>query len=478
MALLSECMQSCARKVLDTADIVRDGDVIANYRRMLSSELPLFRRFRRLEGTDSRCTRMHRWMILLACLLYSFSATAQKDNGLAITHITVIDCTGAAAKPNSTVVVTGGLISAVGSSETFKIPVDARVVDASGKFLIPGLWDMHGHLTDATEDAFPPLIMNGVTGVRDMGGDLAQIERWRSEIENGTRVGPHIMRAGPFVDGPKEGVTNRLTVRTPDEARQAVHRLKAEGVDFIKVHNGLPPAAFFALVDEARKERIPVAVHLPKGVSSAEASEAGAASLEHVETMTESALWRKGATAKTVEQAVDEILGPSGQKLFQIFVKNGTWYVPTLVAYERGFVLWSNDPESLKPRLDIHEKNIEIVRMMHKAGVQIMAGSDFSDWALVPGVDLHNELALLVEAGFTPLEALQTATLNPAKFLGKTDTFGTIQVGRKADLVMLDENPLEDISHSRKIHAVVLGGKFYPIASIRAQALQDAAKGR
>jgi imidazolonepropionase-like amidohydrolase len=373
-------------------------------------------------------------------------------------------------------VVAQGHITAVGLSDAIKLPAGTRVVDAPGKFLIPGLWDMHGHLTDAGEDAFPLLIMNGVTGVRDMGGDLAHLDRWRSEIDIGLRVGPHIIRAGPFVDGPKEGVTNRLTVRTPEEARRAVHDLKAKGVDFIKVHNALPPESFFALMDEAHKEHIPVAVHLPKNVSSAEASDAGVASLEHVETMTESALWRKGATAKTVEQAVDEILGPVGQALFQRFVKNGTWYVPTLVAYERGFVLWSNDPEDLKPRLEIHQKNIEVVRMMHKAGVRIMAGSDFSDWALVPGVDLHNELALLVEAGFTPMEALQTATLNPAKFLGKTDTYGTIQVGRAADLVLLDMNPLEDISHTRKIHAVVLGGKFYPLADMRAQFLQDAAK--
>ncbi|MGA7217106.1 MAG: amidohydrolase family protein [Candidatus Sulfotelmatobacter sp.] len=416
---------------------------------------------------------MRRWLLFF-CLLCP--AAAQKENSLAITHATVIDCTGAAAKPNSTVVVTGGLISAVGSSEAVTIPSGAQVVDAKGKFLIPGLWDMHGHLTDATADAFPLLIMNGVTGVRDMGGDLDQIDRWRSEIENGTRVGPHIIRAGPFVDGPKQGVTNRLTVRTPEEARQAVHTLKAKGVDFIKVHNALPRDAFFALTDEARKEHMPVAVHLPQGVSSAEASDAGVASLEHIETINESALWRKGATAKTVEQAIDENLGPAGQELFQRFVKNGTWYVPTLVAYERGFVLWSNDPESLIPRMNVQAKQIELVRMMHKAGVQIMAGTDFSDWALVPGVDLHNELALLVEAGFSPLEALQAATLKPAKFLGKTDTFGTIQVGRAADLVLLDMNPLEDISHTRKIHAVVLGGKLFPIASIRAQALQDAAK--
>jgi imidazolonepropionase-like amidohydrolase len=412
-------------------------------------------------------------LLLLCCALTAF---AQKPNPIAITRVTVIDCTGAPAQPNSTVVVSQGRIVAVGPSDTIKIPTGTRVVDAAGKFLIPGLWDMHGHLTDATEDAFPLLVMNGVTGVRDMGGDLVQLDRWRSEIDTGLRVGPHIVRAGPFVDGPKEGVTNRLTVRTPEEARRAVHDLKAKGVDFIKVHNALAPENFFALMDEAKKEHISVAVHLPKDVSSAEASDAGVASLEHVETLYENALWRKGATAKTVEQGVDEILGSTGQELFQRFVKNGTWYVPTLVAYERGFVLWSNDPESLQPRLKIHEKNIEVIRKMHKAGVQIMAGTDFSDWAIVPGIDLHNELALLVEAGFTPMEALQAATLNPATFLGKTDSYGTIQAGRAADLVLLDMNPLEDISHTRKIRAVVLGGKFYPLTSMKTQFLQEAAK--
>ncbi len=399
-----------------------------------------------------------------------------KTDRLAIANVTIIDCTGTAARPDSTVVIMGGRILSVGPSKSVDIAAGTRVIDAKGKFLIPGLWDMHGHLTDATEDAFPLLIMNGVTGVRDMGGDLDQVARWRSEIDQGLRVGPHIIFPGPFVDGPKEGAAHRLTVRTPEEARRAVRQLKSRGVDFIKVHNGLVREAFFALMEEARTERIPVAVHLPKGLSSAEASDAGVASLEHVETVNESALWRKGAIAKTVEQALDENLGPAGQQLFQRFAKNGTWYVPTLVAYERGFVLWSDDPGALGPRMNVHRKQIELIAMMRKAGVRIMAGSDFSDWALVPGVDLHNELALLVEAGFTPLEALQAATLSPAKFLGRTETFGTIQAGRTADLVLLDANPLEDISHTRKISAVVLGGRFFPLASIRARALQDAAK--
>ena len=157
----------------------------------------------------------------------------------------------------------------------------------------------------------------------------------------------------------------------------------------------------------------------------------------------ESALHQKDATAKTIGQAFDENLGPAGQQLFERFVRNGTWFVPTLVAYQRGFALWSNKPGAVPARLEIMRKLMLQTAMMHKTGVQMMAGTDFSDWATVPGADLHNELALLVECGFTPLEALQAATLNPAKFLGKTDVYGTLQVGRAADVVVLDADPLE-----------------------------------
>lgn len=395
---------------------------------------------------------------------------------LAIVRVTVIDCSGAPASPDSTVLITGDSIAAVGPSSAVEIPAGSRVVDAQGKFLIPGLWDMHGHLTDATEDAFPLLLLNGVTGVRDLGGDLATIDRWRSEIGNGTRAGPRIVRAGPFVDGPKKGVANRLTVTTADQARRAVHELNASGVDFVKVHNALPREAFFALMEEAGAEHLPVAVHLPSGVSSAEASDAGAASLEHIETINESAMWQPGASATTVFEAVESNLGQAGRHLFERLARNGTWYVPTLVAYERGFMLWSEDPEALQPRLDVHQKHIQLVRMMHSAGVQIMAGSDFSDWGMVPGVDLHNELALLVQAGFTPLEALQAATVNPARFLGLSHRLGTIQAGRAADLVLLDANPLENISHSRKISAVMFNGSLYPLSLTRARALLEARK--
>ena len=382
-----------------------------------------------------------------------------------------------------TIVITEGRIAALGKTGAVPLPKEARILDATGKFLIPGLWDMHGHLTYTTENALALLIENGITGVRDMGGDLERIDHWRKEIASGRRLGPHIVRAGPFVDGPKPGLKDRLTVTNATEARRAVDTLQGRGVDFIKVHNGLSRESFFAVAEQARKKGIPLAVHLPsglwtrpgiEGVGLAEASDAGAKSFDHIEILLESALYRKGATAKTLEEAIAENSGAAGDALFARLVRNGTWYVPTLVAYFRGFVLWSGNPKETEGSREIHFKHLQLVKAMHRSGVEIMAGSDFSDWALVPGVDLHNELALLVEAGFTPMEALQSATLKPAKFLGKLDSQGTIETGKLADLVLLDANPLEDISHTRKINSVVIGGRLVPVSELRDRFLDPA----
>ena len=391
---------------------------------------------------------------------------------LVIRNVTVIDCTGSRPQPEMTVVIQRGRITELGKAAQVKLPQHAEIIDGRGKFLIPGLWDMHGHLTDAGEGALAQLIENGVTGVRDMGGDLELVKRWRREIEEGKRIGPHIVAAGPLLDGPTEAKWH-VVAHNEAEARAVVRDIKQRGADFLKIHNNLSRPAFFAAVDEAKKLGMPVAVHLPRALSIAEASDAGANSLEHVEMLVQSALTQQDSATKKssdrqrLDAAFDALSGEKAAPLWATLAKNHTWFVPTIVAYERGFVLWSNKPEAMLLRRPIHWKQIDLVGAMHKAGVKVLAGSDFSDWALVPGVDLHNELALLVEAGFSPMEALQAATTLPAEFLGKTAEFGTVEVGKVADLVLLDADPLESISHTRKIRAVILGGKYLDLAKMR-----------
>lgn len=416
--------------------------------------------------------------------------TEPASRRLAITHVTVIDATGRAARPDMTVVIASERITQIGRSAEVRLPRGAQVVNGAGKFLIPGLWDMHMHLSLTTESTLPAFIANGVTGVRDMGGDLSQIDGWRKSIAAGLLIGPRIVRAGPLVDGPKKTAMFRLTVNNPTEARQAVVSLKQQGVDFIKVHNRVPRDAYFALADECRKQGITFVGHIPRGISAEEASEAGQRSIEHTETLIEAAVFQQGSTAKTPEQALDTYTAERRKTLFAMFVKNGTWYCPTLIEY-RNFS-FETDPSVLddprqrylasatKDYIDkffpIQPRNtpveqyagrramflklLGLVGEMQRAGVGILAGTDPPARGVFPGFSLHDELALLVQAGLTPMEALQAATRNPAKFLGKLDSLGTIEKGKIADLVLLEASPLEDIHNTRRIAAVVFGGRL------------------
>jgi len=408
-------------------------------------------------------------LLLSLLLMAATPAPASPARLLAITGVTVIDPDSTPPRPGMTVVISGTRITAVGSTGKVSVPRGARILDGTGKFLIPGLWDMHVHLTDATEAAFPLLVENGIAGVRDLGGDLTRLDRWRGEIARGTRLGPLILRAGPFVDGPKEVTENRLAITEPAAARRAVDSLAARGVDCIKVHNALPRDAFFAVLNEARKRKLPVAVHLPQGVTVSEASDSGAASLEHIEMMIESAVNTPGANFTRWDDALAVSQGASGAKIFATFVKNGTWYDPTLSAYYRGFVVWEDDPRKVAKRRISLNKLIDLTGDMHHAGVQLLTGSDLGEASrgIRPGVDLHQELAMLVEAGLHPWEALRCATLNPARFLHMEDSLGTIAPGKRADLLLLGASPLVNINNSRTIEAVILGGRLVDLAAIR-----------
>ncbi len=456
---------------------------------------------------------------------------------IAIAHATIIDATGAPPQPNSTILVDGDKISAIGPDSSLEIPSGARTIDATGKFLIPGLADMHIHLMGAGEPSgsrefiLPLLIANGITTIRDMGGDVAQLKKLKKEIESGDQPGPQIFFTGPYLDGNPPYFQPSIVVVTPAEAYAAVRKLKSAGVDFIKVQSRLKPAAYFAIAEAAHKENIRFVGHVPDSISAAQASDAGQASIEHLTgillacSSREAELRqqqlnpppRKETPRQTSlrqrawQQAVlDTYSYEKAQQLYAKLLANHTWQVPTLpllieLAYLTPATDRANDPslkyipqnlqkiwkqgrvESLanktsgdfQLRAKLVEASLKAVRDMHAVGIPMMAGTDSTAPNLVPGFALHDSIADFVQAGLTPLEALQAATSKPAEFLNRSSTQGTISPGQRADLVLLDGNPLENIHNTQKIHAVILKGKFLDRAALDAllnKATQFAAK--
>ncbi len=406
------------------------------------------------------------------------------------------------------------------SRETLAPQVAPQIIDARGKFLIPGLWDMHMHL-GLPEAFFPFLVAHGITGVREMFSGIPPqvIQQWRARTDV-----PRIVASG-FLDGPlmqQPAPPGAFAVATPDQARYAVRVLKLSGYDFLKVYNSLPREAYFAIAQEARAVGIPFAGHVPEAVSPGEASEAGQRSQEHLINILlacstdEVALRAERLRVMTSDQISAEerlrLLGfpklegladtydeAKAAVLFQTFVRNGTWQTPTLAllhgfAFGDEFVadpLVQKMPESWRktahPRDKFYMKDLtpeefdaltasiralldrykKLVGDMHRAGVQFLAGTDTSlNNPVIPGKGLHQELALLVESGLTPREALETATVNPARYFGTLNQMGTIEAGKAADLVLLDANPLVNIHNTEKIRGVVMRGRYFSRAEL------------
>ena len=367
---------------------------------------------------------------------------------MVITGVTVIDATGSPPQTDRTVIIAGDHIEAiVNASARTAIPKTARIVSGTGRFLIPGLWDMHVHLT---ERDLPALVAYGVTGVRDMGNVLSDVDGWRARIDAGVLVGPQISRVGPILNGKSFGPA-QVAITNAVEARVAVRLLKQAGVNAIKIHSALPRDAYFALADEAKKQSIPFVGHVPPWITIEEASDAGQASIEHIEM-----LYDRNPPVKA-EIAPD---------VFARLVKNNTAYTPTLVAF-RGSVdsanidsiLLSKYPAIPSIRKRMFGEFLELVGMMSREGVDLMTGTDLGVKWISPGRSLHDELALLVDAGLTPMQALQAATRNPAHFLGVNA--GTVEPGKFANLILLDSNPLQDIRNTTRIQGVILNGKYF-----------------
>ena len=431
--------------------------------------------------------------------------TSSAAEPLIFVHAKLVDVIGGSTRPDVSVTVEGERITQIGNSAEIRPPTNATIVDTQGGWLIPGLWDMHAHPMEE-EDYLPLFIANGVTGVRVMWG-LPVHHAWRKRITNGGMVGPRMWIGSAIVDGPRPIWPGSTAVSNVFQARQVVASAKKEGADFIKVYSLLPRDAYLAIADEARSQSIAFVGHVPLSVSAQEASEAGQRSMEHLFgilpacSTLQPQLYQSAQQVLTNTDAIGffrflmresklaaESFSPAkAGELSAILAHNSSWQCPTLITTHNIFYLrdasvtndarlryvpqrtraeWNgakdlfNPPDT--PVADtIFRRQLEIVGAMERAGVGLLAGSDCGSPFTFPGFSLHDELRFLVQAGLTPLQALQTATILPARFLGRESEMGTISRGKVADLVLLDGNPLEDINNTKRIRAVVAAGRLF-----------------
>jgi len=450
-------------------------------------------------------------MRLLAAFLIAAAAFCQPSPPIAITHVTVINPGTSSVEANRTVVIAADRVISVADAAKSDPPKNARLIDGSGQYLIPGLWDMHVHTVfgdwfpGGRDIILPLFIANGVTGVRDMGGEVPVLMSWRGQIASGQLIGPRMIVSGPMLDGylanGKLRFPSSLPVKTPADAIAAVDSLKKQGVDFIKVQTELTLDAYRAAAAEAHKQGLTIVGHVPERVRLREVVEAGQKSVEHLmgifegcSTQEDKFIRGKGNLKMLLRTQDPERCAA----LIKLLAVHQTWQVPTLVWQRGGEFLdefdWKHQPldkyvpaywrdvtwrrfnDEMMPdllrdpmvlRRQYWTRNLQITGRMHRGGVPFLAGTDTAPGIYVmPGFSLHEELALFVEAGFTPMESLQTATSNPAKFLGLEASAGSIEPGKTADLVLLAANPVFDIRNVDKIQAVFARGRLFDRAAL------------
>ncbi len=392
----------------------------------------------------------------------------------------MIDVRSGSIKRDFTVVVTGDRIAYAGPAASTP-PLDhATVINGAGKFLMPGLWDMHihGFLYVFSDFAGPLMIANGVTEARDMGYYIDTTLRWKRDIARGKEIGPRLA-VGVRVDGPVNEIRFIAHLKTAEDGVRAVDTLTrrkdgTQRADFITIESRVPRAAYFGVVREANKIGARLAGVVPESVTVVEASDSGQRSLEN-----EDDIMRVCSSDRMQCRTVIETLA-----------RNHTWVTPTLIKYQpqaHGFDSASTHPEWAKyvpglvkggwisransvgrgDTLGVRDHfSFDRTRDLKNAGVRLLAGTDTPQPFVYPGFSLHEELGLLVKSGLTPLEALQTATINPAEFFGMQGALGSVEKGMIADLVLLDANPLENIANTRRINAVIANGRLFDRAAL------------
>lgn len=437
----------------------------------------------------------------LSCATASSPLPQPSSTAIAIRDVTVIPMTGASPSPHQTVVVRGGRIAEIGPAADVRPPVGATIVDGAGKYLIPGLFEMHAHMSKSRASALGLYVVHGVTTLRDQGSEHAEVLRWRREIRERRRVGPRMLIAGPYLeslrniermrrDPPEERVEPferaRIPIGSPADARRVIDSLARLELDHFKIRTVQDGETYRALGEaaDAHGKRLVGHVVSPSPADFLAAGQDGMdhgfpISIDSLSLEDRMAFWRQLAArdvgvVPTIVTVTESVFRP--QEYFRALVTDTTGAVHPLRPYLSAFMIldWREQVEEVTPERRAYfdrywPTGLKHLREMRAAGVRLMAGSDVAVLNVFPGASLHEELRLFVDSlGMGPMEALASATRRPAEWLGLADSVGTIERGKVADLVLLDADPLANITNTRRISAVLLRGELFRRAELDA----------
>jgi imidazolonepropionase-like amidohydrolase len=403
---------------------------------------------------------------ILALLLLTTVAVAGDDGVTAFVDVNVVPMDTERVLEHHTVLVRDGRIVAVGKEVA--LPDDAVRIDGRGRYLMPGLADMHAHNWYAQEHLL--FLANGVTTIRNMWGTPLQQKR-RREIEAGTRLGPTLHTSGPILDGVPPVWPRSMILTTVEAARKAVRRLKADGYPSLKVYNSLDEKVYGALVDEAHAQGLRVVGHVPRAVGIEGALAAKQDSIEHLEGYLDLAPGQRGPFAKKTAAAgvwncVTLIVYWSHLRWDELPQQPELKYVPAPLRRTWETMVKSRpDGTHLKRLRRLREASRAMTKALREAGAKLLLGTDCATPHIIAGWAAHRELGLLVEAGLTPYEALCAGTINAAAYLG--DDFGTVQAGKRADLVLVEANPLADVKNAARRVGVMVRGRWLSAAELQ-----------
>lgn len=437
-----------------------------------------------------------RFVILLLIIPFMSSCRVSNHDCL-ITNVNVVDVKTGKILKNKTIAIDNNRITAIYNKEI--ISSDSTIViDGKGKYLIPGLWDMHAHYKWSHVDLDPLLIANGITGVREMWGNMPAFVEIQKRSQQEGLLSPDVYLSGDLIDGNPPAMPGSVVVTTPADAVDAVKNQIDQHVDFIKVYSNLSEDCFMAIAKEAKKRNIPFAGHIPNRVSIYKAIEAGMASLEHLYGFLEGCLSQNNNEnpPKSIEELISRFSEKRFDSLSSVLAKSSMWLCPTLtvnraMSYLNDSIFINDNRKVYLPRyvLEIWNQKmnpytksqidnfanstrvrylfeLSLIGKMNEKGVKFIAGTDFPNPYVFPGFSLHDELSLMVKGGMPTLDAIKSATLNAAIFMNKEDDFGSIEVGKLASLVLLNKNPLENIENTKTIETVIVRGKVYSRKSL------------